>query len=60
MGVWVEVSEYVDVRLKGGGFVDDETPLGTGEDLTRWYPKSSQFCMFHGAGVVPRKCAVHI
>ena len=26
----------------------------------KWYPKSAEFCMFHGAGVAPKKCAVHV
>ena len=60
MGVLVQVSEYKWVWFKGGGFVDDKKPLGRAEDLVMWYPKSAEFCMFHGAGVVPRKCAVHV
>ena len=60
MGIWVEVSEWKKVQLKGGGFVDDKAPIGLMSELKNWYMQSSLFCLFHDAEPNPPKCGVHM
>ena len=59
MGIWVMVSEWQRVQLKGGGYMDDKKPIGEPEHLKVWYTGSSQMCKFHGAKINVPKCDTH-
>ena len=60
MGVRVAVSEMAHRYLVGGAYVDDKKPIAVSpEELTRWYLRSSSYCAFHGAKIVPSKCGAH-
>ena len=59
MGVWVFVSEWHRIQLKGGAFMDDKKPMGLAEHLARWYMASSLSCLFHDTRIKAAKSATH-